>query len=161
MGFHERLQANMAWEGSRTPGIQDGKDAERAVLGEVTHKTDGEYMEFNAAVAYAREHQPDPFNRSEIVKNLREKIAQQCQSKNEPVRYLTALGTPLDLYHGVDALFEQGQRRVTLDISLAEKDAFKADVVLRVQMDDEGSVTVDPDELERVAREIATRLSVH
>lgn len=76
-----------------------------------------------------------------------------------PVRFYTAVGTPLDVYHGVDAFFEQGGRIATVDVSLREKEMGKADVLLHVAMDDEGKVSLSEAEMKYAAHRIAEVLN--
>lgn len=71
------------------------------------------------------------------------------------------MGTPLDVFHGVDAFFEQGRRRVTLDVTMREKEIAKADVIMHVGMDDDGRIVIDPAEMQRVAEAVATGLTQH
>lgn len=158
MGLQERIHTENAWR--KGPGISDGMDVEHALLGSVQEqKNDGEYIPFAEAVAKAKEKQPNPFDRSKIIKDLRLKIAERCLDKEEAVKFYTAVGTALDVYHGVDAFFEQGGRRVTVDVSMREKESYKADVLLIVDMDEEGNVVVSPDEIEQVSKDIARRLT--
>lgn len=158
MGLHERISLEKAW--NKGPGISDGEDVERAVLGSPKKKEENnEYVPFQEAIRQVKEDQPSPFERSLIVKELRNKIAANCTDKTEAVKFFTAVGTPLDIYHGIDAFFEQGLRRVTLDISMREKRSFKADVLMKVDMDRDGNIIVEPIELENVARDIAQRLT--
>ena len=159
MGLQERFTNERAWHGS--PGIPDGADIERAVFGSIIEKAPDEYAPYTEALAYVKENQPSVFGRSEIVKTLRARVAQLGTDRDNPVRFFTAVGTPLDTYHGVDAFFEQGIKRVTLDISLREKEAYKADILMHATLTDDGEVVVAPNELERVAAAVAQRLSAH
>lgn len=154
-----------AWE--KGPRIAEGKDMERAALGVPKNVGDGSYMEFKEAVDFIKnQDQPLPFDRPRIAKELRKYVAELCAKNpsgndSEPVRFYTAINSPLDTYHGVDAFFEQGNRRVTLDITMHAKDNFKADVVLIASLDEEGIPVVDDVEFERVANEIAEKLIEH
>lgn len=48
----------------------------------------------------------------------------------QPVKFFTAVGTPMDVLHGVDGFFECGEVQVTLDLTLnPHKTSHKADIV--------------------------------
>lgn len=160
MSLHERFTNERAW--SKGPGIPEGQDLERALLGravvDARERPEG-YLSFKDALDYARKHQPSPFERSKTVKELRAKVALYCDDKNEAVKFYTAVGTPLDIYHGVDAFFEQGRRIATLDVSMRDKEEYKADVLVRAALDDDGIVAVNESELQDAASKIAAVLN--
>jgi hypothetical protein len=159
MGLRARFQEEKAW--NKEPGISDGDDAERALFGSVeaaASRTDG-YVGYHDAVTIAKLNQPDVLKRSKLIKDLRAKVAELCQDTSEPVKFYTAVGSPLDIYHGVDAFFEQAGRRVTLDVSLREKDRHKADVLVNVGFKKDGALELPMSEFMRVADEVARRLS--
>ncbi len=160
MGLHEQFSQEKAWR--RGPGIQDGADIERSVLGAAKIKPAERmdtYIPFAEAIEYVKKHQPDGLHRSKIIRDLRSKIAAFCTDVEHPVKFYTAVGTPLDTYHGVDAFFEQGNIIVTVDVSLREKIKQKADVLLLVAFDKEGRPTISSGDLERVASQIANNLN--
>lgn len=164
MGLREVFEQGDAWRrgGNHAPdGLPSGRDAEKKVLGIPTGPLKTEYQKFDDAIAYAKDHQPSLFERSTIVKTLRASIADMCRNKQTPVKFFTAVGTPLDMYHGVDAFIEQGGRIVTLDVTLADKSSSKADVILYLDMNDEEVVSVDPKHLQGVATVIAQKLNGH
>lgn len=155
MGLHERIAHAQRGE---MHGIQEGRDAERAVFGVPTVPGGVESVKkvpFEKAVAFVKEHQPNQLKRSSVVSKLRALIAESCGDTTTPVKFYTAVGTALDFQYGADAFFEQGDAVVTVDISLREKDAHKADVFMKADMDKEGRVRVDGAEIERVARNVA------
>jgi hypothetical protein len=162
MGLHERFGNERAWR-KRPDSFPEGKDIERAAFGIPPIKNKDRldtYQPFNEALQYVHEHQPSPLERrSHSIKNLRSKIASLCHNEFEPVKFYTAVDTPLDTYHGVDGFFEQGHRIVTVDISMREKEAFKADVLLIASLDEDGRVVIDEREMDRVAHEVADRLN--
>ncbi|MBL4662047.1 MAG: hypothetical protein JKY22_00400 [Flavobacteriaceae bacterium] len=153
MGLQEKFDRNNAWEGRPIGaiGLKEGIDAERAILGVATGESSDEFMPFTEAIDDTKERQPLPFGRSKLIKNLREKIAGKCNNKGIPVKFFTAVGTPLDIHHGVDAFFEHGRERVTLDLTLREKNSSKADIILYASLDGDGEVHIEPYEMERVA----------
>jgi len=150
-----------AWpKGPRTPY---GTSVEKAVLGapQFPEKPNSDYLPFDKAINLVRDAQPNPLSRSRIVKELRKNIASLCHDKDNAVKFFTAIGTPLDVFHGVDAFFEQAHRRVTIDISLKEKESHKADVLMFVELDEEGRVTITPEEMRHVAENVARQLNEH
>lgn len=160
MGLHEKFSQEHAWR--KGPGIADGADIEQAVLGmpiiPLKERKD-DYMPYAEAVEYVKKYQPNALSRSRIVRDLRMRVADLCVDTDVPVKFFTAVGTPLDIYHGVDAFFEQGGKLVTLDISLRDKDEYKASVLLRVDFDSEGRPIAAADEMSRVAKVIAEKFN--
>ena len=161
MGLHERFQNERAWSKGR-PEVSTGADIEKAMFG-APHipraLRKDEYMSYAAALAYARDHQPNPLDRSKSLKELRAKILSLCSDTMQPMKFYTAIGTPLDTYHGIDAFFEQGSTTVTLDVSGREKENHKADVLIHARLNDDGELVCDSKEIDRVAREVAHRLN--
>ena len=153
----------MAWrdyatEGFKSSGMREGADIEKAVFGTPVippQERKSGYVPFQESVTFVKEHQPDPLKRSLFVKKLRSMVVEDCADTTVPVKFFTAVGTPLDQYHGVDAFFEQGGVLVTLDISAREKEVHKADVLLKAGMDNEGRVVIPDAELQQAAKNIA------
>jgi hypothetical protein len=161
MSLQEQFSNERAWRNKR-PGIAAGTDAESALFGSprVTQEEKaGAYVPFARAVEFVKERQPNPLERSKEIKELRSRIAELCLDTRTPVRFYTAVGTPLDLYHGVDAFFEQGGRIATVDVSLREKEIAKADVILLATMDEEGKVSLSKEEIDHAARKVAEILN--
>lgn len=158
MNFHERIFEQRAWSGA--PHTPEGADLENALLGKAsvapTEKID--YLPFAEAVQFAKDHQPELTSRSKELITLRNKVAESAANKDEPVRFFTAVGTPLDVYHGVDGFFEQNGRIATVDVSMREKEDFKADVLLSARLDEEGHVSVSDRELSEAANQVAAKL---
>lgn len=98
-------------------------------------------------------------DRHPSISKLRTAIASLCDDTAAPVKFYTAVGTPLDYYHGVDAVFAQGPVVVTIDASLREKPAQKADVLVKVTLTDEGRVFIDPQEIALAAQNIASLIN--
>ena len=138
-----------------------GSDVERALFGSPTigKEKNEEYMPFEQAVEFVKQHQPDPMKRSRMVKDLRTRIADLCTDATVPVKFFTAIGTPLDVYHGVDAFFQQGEHIVTVDISLREKESQKADVLLIASFDKAGNAVVSEGEMLGAASQIAAKFN--
>jgi hypothetical protein len=160
MGLQEQFSNERAWR--KGPGIPDGADIERAVLGMpvvAPKERRDDYMPFRDAVEYVKKHQPNALERSKIVRELRERVVALCDNIEMPVKFFTAVGTPLDTYHGIDAFFEQNGKIATIDISLKDKEGHKADVLVKVAFDDEGRPQVNTQDVASAAVEIASRLN--
>lgn len=160
MSLQEQFSRERAWR--KGPGIAAGNDVESALFGSPRipreEKVDG-YLPFEKAIDLVKQYQPGPLERSKTVKDLRSKIAELCMDTRTPVRFYTATGSPLDIYHGVDAFFEQGGRVATVDVSLREKEITKADVLLHATMSEEGKVMVSDEEMAYVAQKVAEVLN--
>lgn len=159
MGVHERF-ANARNE---VGGVREGLDIERAVLGAPSlpqNTTQPGYITFNAALDLVRKHQPNQLNRTPLATKLRGLVAERSNDSSIPVKFYTAVGTPLDHYHGIDAFFEQGNARVTVDVSAREKDIFKADILLHATLDRDGRVVITDEEMSRAAENIAGILNL-
>ncbi|GEM_PF-2923599 len=151
-GFHESYQAGKDLEqgllGTERHLAPEGKVRHVEFEGEV-EQVEG-YLPFEAAVQSAKERKtfsptdPEP----EFANDLHATIGEMLGLKDlGQLEYYTALApegsplTSLDFDHGVDAFFElktpgeSGQERVTLDISLRDKERVKADVLLRLSPD--------------------------
>lgn len=160
MGLQEQFSHERAW--SKGPGIADGADIEQAVLGTLSiplRERRDEYLAYADAIEYAKKYQPSQLERSKIIKGLRQLVTELSEDTEHPVKFYTAVGTPLDIYHGIDAFFEQNGRRATIDISLKDKESLKADVLMKVSFDNDGRPELGTQEMHRVADEIARKLS--
>ncbi|MDP3244657.1 MAG: hypothetical protein Q8M83_03290 [bacterium] len=98
------------------------------------------YLSYNKALRLVRECQPgDPTDpKKDFSRDLRVAIIDDLKiepGQENAVKIYTALRSPLDKFHGVDAVveIEEGKkiRRATLDVSLNTKkgEGYKADVV--------------------------------
>lgn len=146
----------------RINGIQAGNDLEAGLFGvAIIPKAErvDEKISFDAALAYARKHQPDQLRRSPVLSKLRNAVAMFSDNVRTPVRFFTAVGTPLDYQHGIDGWFEQDGVIVTLDVSMREKESLKADVLLVASMDEDGKIHIDERELLAAAKKIGDLLN--
>lgn len=125
---------------------------ETEVLGECKVQWKG-YMSFKKSMELVRSHQScdptDPSPRQANNLHARVAIALGLEDWSE-LRLYSALGSPLDILHGVDGFFEFRGHTVTIDLTInPNKDCHKADLIVRPEM------------LERpleLAREISRRL---
>jgi len=107
---------------------------------------DNGYMEYKESLAWAKDHQPKKdYNNpetldSEQLSQLKSAVSSKLTNVDEVLRFYTAIGSPLDVLHGVDGFFEIGNHIVTLDLTLnSDKIIAKADVVILA--DDENGMT--------------------
>lgn len=112
------------------------------------------YVPFQQALWLVRTHQPwdptDPSTRQGEDLHCQVAIALGMENFTE-LSLLTALGTALDVFHGIDAVFEWRGRMVTIDLTTnPHKDSYKADLILRPEDED--------DDWQSAAQEIARRL---
>lgn len=160
MSLQEQFSHDRAWRNG--PGISDGSDIEIAILGKPSipqNERIAYYMPYSAAIEYVRKYPPSPLGRSAIIKTLQGYVKSFVTNVAEPVKFFTAVGTPIDTYHGVDAIFSQGDAVATLDISMREKSVFKDDALLVVSFDNGGKPVASVAELETAARTIAETIS--
>lgn len=104
--------------------FQDGADFEVEVLGRSTIKFHG-YMTFVDAMQEVRKHQPARKAPAIVA------IEREFEKRGEKIEFYTAVGTALDLYHGVDGFFVFRGTVLTVDVTLnPNKIAGKADIIL-------------------------------
>ncbi len=101
-----------------------------------TWKDEG-YFDEARSYEWVKKNQPwnptDPSNK--IANDLHFLVAQQLDLENlNDLKFYTALHSPLDIHHGVDAFFEIGDTRFTLDFSLKHKIDHKADYLVNEDM---------------------------
>lgn len=125
------------------------------------------YVNYKNALNLARKFQPidksdpekkrmDPTNpKAPLAKDLRIELLDQLGIKDEEsdrVKVFTAVGTPLDVFHGVDAFVEIDGKVVTLDITLREDISAKrkADIIDATELPDPDDEKEAEEYLERV-----------
>lgn len=112
-----------------------GKLFEDEVLAICQTNWDGHsYVPFQRALWLVRQNQPwdptDPSTRAGEDLHCQVALALGLEDFVE-LSFLSALGTPLDLFHGVDAVFEWRGVVVTVDLTTnPHKDSYKADLIL-------------------------------
>ncbi len=131
-----------------------GRLFEQEVLAICQVNWDGSYVPFQNALMLVRENQPwdprDPSTRAGEDLHCQVALALGLEDFSE-LSFLSALGSPLDFFHGVDGLFEWQGRVVTVDLTTnPHKDSYKADFILRPEDED--------DSWQSVAMKIASRL---
>jgi len=112
----------------------DGKNVEIAFLGRVIVRWDGEYRPYREAMDEVRRFQPgDPSDpKCRFANDLHALVALGLDLENwSELKFYTAVGTALDVYHGVDGFFEFRGKVATIDGTVnPEKLDGKADVVV-------------------------------
>lgn len=94
-----------------------------------------EYKEYEDALEEVKKDYPwdptDPMPR--FANNLHAEVAQELGLEDwSELKLYTAVGSALDRYHGVDAFFEYGDGRVTLDVTKnpAKAEGYKPGVMI-------------------------------
>jgi len=134
--------------------------------------TEAGYLPFEKAVGLAREFQPgDPTNpKKDFANDLRLAIIERLEERDllkpdneDNVKFYSALGMPLDVFHGIDAFVEFTDRsgvthRVTLDETANPKKlegGHKADIVFAPVPDAAEEETSYLREIDRLADKAA------
>jgi hypothetical protein len=129
------------------------------------------YLPFGKAVDLTKRFQPgDPSNpKKEYLRDLlfavQEKLGVDPEDEPDSVRAFTAVGTPLDKFHGVDAFVskkgERGDVLVTLDATLRPEklnEGWKADLMIgdlpSVEDDEDGYLAAIDDMADKIASKI-------
>lgn len=125
-----------------------GRIIETELFGETRENQErrhGQYVTYAASLEIVRLTQGDndptdparPFA-NDLHATVAEELSPDDYSR---IRFLTAIGSPLDRWHGVDGLFEfeseDGTATITtIDLTTnPEKDVYKADVIIQVPSD--------------------------
>jgi len=120
---------------------------EEEVLGRCRVRHHG-YMRWRDAAKLARTSQPA--RKTPTAVRLEREVSRQL---GEAVVFFTAVGSPFDLFHGVDGFFEFCGTVVTIDLTMnPHKDSGKADLI--VHRDDLGDLVAIA---ARVVRELGSR----
>ncbi len=125
---------------------------EEEVIGRcrVTHNG---HMRWREAMELVRKNQPAALPIT--ARRLRNRVAERIGDTVGTLKFFTAVGTPLDFFHGVDGFFEFKGVVVTIDVTMnPHKDSGKADII--VQKDDLNDI---PELAGRIAREMRSQLS--
>ncbi len=126
------------FENSHIGNIQAGKFFETSVFkGCVGADLDLESMNYRNSLKWVKEHQPEKdFSKpetldSEQLSQLKSAVSSKVPDVDKVLRFYTAVGSTLDILHGVDGLFELGEYIVTVDLTLnPNKIEGKADVII-------------------------------
>ena len=99
------------------------------------------YLNFNKAMMLAKESQAgDPSDPERgIANDIHAAVADSLGEEDyENLKFYSALGTPLDIFHGVDGFFEYDGATVTMDATInknKDQESIKADVLLEEMPD--------------------------
>lgn len=139
------------WDWQRNNLGLTGGMAEDSILGLVVNamgfqdfKAKGVYMKFREALNFVKSHQPAaPTNpEKRFARDLRSAVAQILNAKNEALKFFTAVGSPLDFYHGVDGFITYqhptcGEIFATMDVKTYQPEqGCKANVLIVYPSDD-------------------------
>lgn len=133
-----------------------GRLLEAEVFGRTTVKWEGkmEYMPYRTALDFCRKHQPigwnpvDPSTRT--GSNLYASVAIELEKAvgeftwEEELKFFSAIGSPLDVFHGVDGWFEFRGNVVTVDLTAntAKVNGYKANVILFYEDDNDREINL-------------------
>lgn len=159
-----------------------GKILESELLGETKrdiaifqemHETPT-YMKYRESIDFVKKHQranpldPKRFFPKSLRNGLKEDSSLNVTTEDQ-LAYYTALNSPLDQYHGVDAFFEYKNEGKTIIVTFnvtanSNKDRYKADVILSIPSD--GLDPSDPkysqaisDYVEQIKEQILTKIN--
>ncbi len=101
---------------------------------------------------------PDP----DFANAVHALIFEELGLSAENLHFYSAVGSPLDLFHGVDAWFElDNGKRVTIDLTMnPNKDEYKADIVFLVPTDGLDR-KVDNNQFMEYSKKLAQEVIVH
>ncbi|MFZ2523396.1 MAG: hypothetical protein WAW92_03355 [Minisyncoccia bacterium] len=150
----------------REPTGYTGKISETELFGNLKFekgKEQFEYIPRRAAFDAVREMQPfDPSDPGPDFANaVHALIFEKLEIDADELKYYTAVGSPLDVYHGIDAWFEYKGKIVTIDSTLRpDKDEHKADIVFHPPSDGLDR-KVDKDQFIRYCEQLAEEVILH
>jgi hypothetical protein len=132
-----------------------GRLLEAEVFGTITVAWKGEmkYVPYKEALNFCRSHQPkgwDPIDPSTRTgSNLYASVAMGMERfigdfDWEELKFFSAIGSPLDVFHGVDGWFEFRGIVVTVDLTanVHKANGYKANVILLYEEDDGREITL-------------------
>ncbi len=115
------------------------------------------YMPFKAAMCAVKSKQPvDPTGRPQkpFAQALKRGIVKRLGVLYHEVKFYSAVGSSLDVFHGIDAFVEYRGKIVTMDVTMnSQKDAYKADFLITKDVYEAG-----PSSWEELAKDMANRL---
>ena len=135
-----------------------------------TKKEFSYYVAREDALDLVREFQPfDPENPdTELLRELRLAVQEKLEEyfgefDDEDIKVFTAVDTPADFLHGIDAFLDIGNQTVTLDLTIRkEKDMVKSDVLIKLKempdLKDPAQEEAFLEEINSVAKEIFKKL---
>jgi len=136
-------------------GIKEGEDIERGFFGQAGKKFNGElvYMPYKRALESAIDNQPDrlPY----FTQRLLSKVDEAYPNLAGMINFYTAVGTSLDVYHGVDAFFKLQDHIVTLDVTSNDsKTHAKADIIVQTGYDEDGGIDFSDEQMASLAKQV-------
>ena len=132
-----------------------GRLLESVVFGTtaVAWKGEMKYLPYRESFNFCRTHQPygwdptDPPTRtgSNLYASIALKLEETVGEFDwRDLKFFSAIGSPLDVFHGIDGWFEFRGRVVTFDLTAntAKADGYKARVILLYEEDDSSEITL-------------------
>ncbi len=158
----QNFESSYGYSG-RAPGIQSGKDLEQGMLGKpseaVAAKSFQDYLPYGEAMKKILDSEACVLTDS--IRKLKSLVHQKVAPESGFIRVRSALGSSLDIHHGVDLVMEYNGNIVTIDItenSVKISTGAKADIILPAFLDDDGIPTINENIMNDVSDEIARRL---
>lgn len=152
--------------------IPKGADYRSALLKLQEKSKKNGYVGFNDSVDLVKKFQPwDPTNPGkDFARDLRIEVIDRLnlakEEDMEKVRFYTAVGSPLDVFHGVDAFLEYADKegeihRVTFDLSLdsEKEERRKADLVVKELSDPQTETEKYLEEVAQIAEKAAALIA--
>jgi hypothetical protein len=138
-----------------------GRLLEDEVLGKCLWHSAG-YVPYREAMDRVKQFQPwnpaDPPSRA--LNDLHALVCEELGARAySEVKCYTAVGSPLDRFHGVDSFIEKGGAVATIDLTAnSKKDVHKADIILHEEDVYDGEGRINRPRLQQVAHNIAQLL---
>jgi hypothetical protein len=135
-------------------GGMTGRLLEREVFGDISVAWEGkmQYLPYQEAMHFCHNHQPENWSPTEpsprVASDLHALVAIGLEEiigefEWNELGIFSAIGTPLDVFHGVDGWFEFHGRVVTFDLTTnSQKGTYKADVILIYEEDNSDKITL-------------------
>ncbi len=141
----------MSWR----PTCPTGTEVEEEVIGHALVRWNGQYVPFTRALQVIKTHQPwDPSNpEPKFASELRKAVAKELRlSDSRELKFYTAVGSPLDYFHGIDCFFCFEGKIVTIDLTInPTKQVAKADLVVNCSYRDAAIAFAAPEVAKRLA----------
>ncbi len=141
-------------------GMQAGKDLERGFVGSLyLNQNEVSYLPYKEAFTQVlRLRQP---NKKPLVRQIIQEIYRQYGIFEQAgLDYYASADTAFDYYHGIDCFFmlnlNGSKYIVTIDVTQnPNKSQAKADIVIHIDYDSDGAVTLSDTSVKNIARDIA------
>ncbi len=146
-----REESEMSWR----PTCPTGTEVEEEVIGHALVSWNGQYVPFHQSLRAVKSHQPwDPSDpEPRFASDLHASVALALGLDDwSGLEFYTAVGSPLDFFHGVDCFFCFKGKIVTIDLTInSSKQVAKADLVVNCSYRDAAIAFAAPEVAKRLA----------